>query len=311
MPLSPEALDISVQTRLLVVAPHPDDETIATGELIQHVHAAGGEVRVLLLTNGDDNPWPQRWLERRLWIGDGDRERWGQRRRVEVARALEILGPGSDRLRMLGWPDMGITDRLRIHHEATLEILVAELRGYQPSLVALPALEDRHPDHGGAHVLLRLALARAGGHHAQILGYLIHGRPEPSSRQIELSPVPSLHATKLAALEAHRTQMALSATRMRRASDRPERYTAVGRAGRREGVLPWRPATALRPWLQLLVVDGEQVRSWPWPRAPLQRDQDGRYRLLADLHRNGPSFARLSLEVSSPWIFDRWGWCEL
>jgi LmbE family N-acetylglucosaminyl deacetylase len=311
MPLSPEALDIGAQTRLLVVAPHPDDETIATGELIQHVRAAGGEVRVLLLTNGDDNPWPQRWLERRVWIGDRDRERWGRRRRVEVAGALEILGLGSDRLHMLGWPDMGITDRVRIHHEATLEILIAELRGYRPNLVALPALEDRHPDHGGAHVLLRLALARAGGPPPRVLSYLIHGRPEPSSLPIQLSPAPSLHAAKLAALEAHRTQMALSATRMRRATDRPERYTAMSSAPRHEGMLPWQPVAALRPWLQLLVVDGEQVRSWPWLRAPLQRGQDGRYRVFADLYGNGPSFARLSLDVSSPWIFDRWGWCEL
>ena len=69
----------SAQTRLLMVAPHPDDETIATGLLIQQVLAAGGEVRILLLTAGDNNPWPQRWLERRVWIGAADRQRCDSR----------------------------------------------------------------------------------------------------------------------------------------------------------------------------------------------------------------------------------------
>ena len=78
----------SAQTRLLVVAPHPDDETIATGLLIQQVRAAGGEVRILLLTEGDNNPWPQRWLERRVRIRVADRQRWGDRRHAEMLQAL-------------------------------------------------------------------------------------------------------------------------------------------------------------------------------------------------------------------------------
>ena len=65
-PLAPGLPVFSGQTRLLVVAPHPDDETIATGLLIQQVKEAGGEVQILLLTAGDNNPWPQRWLERRV-----------------------------------------------------------------------------------------------------------------------------------------------------------------------------------------------------------------------------------------------------
>src|SRR5436190_21315216 len=40
-------------SRLLVIAPHPDDETIGAGGLIQRVHAAGGQVRVVFLTEGD------------------------------------------------------------------------------------------------------------------------------------------------------------------------------------------------------------------------------------------------------------------
>jgi LmbE family N-acetylglucosaminyl deacetylase len=76
--------EFSARTRLLVVAPHPDDETLATGVLLQQVLAAGGEVRILLLTAGGNNPWPQRVLERRWRIGAQDRCRWAARRATEL-----------------------------------------------------------------------------------------------------------------------------------------------------------------------------------------------------------------------------------
>lgn len=41
------------QTRLLVIAPHCDDETLGCGGIIQGVLAAGGEVMVVIMTNGD------------------------------------------------------------------------------------------------------------------------------------------------------------------------------------------------------------------------------------------------------------------
>ena len=78
--------------RLLVFAPHPDDETLATGELIQVARAAGAAVRVVFATDGDNNPWPQRWCERRWHIGPAERERWGRRRRGEAEAALARLG---------------------------------------------------------------------------------------------------------------------------------------------------------------------------------------------------------------------------
>ncbi len=293
-----------------MVAPHPDDETIGTGELIQHVRRAGGSVRVLLLTSGDDNPWPQRWLERRLWIGPGERRRWGERRRGEVARALRTLDLAPDALRMMGWPDMGVTARLRAHHGESLQLLQRELEDWQPSLIALPALGDRHPDHGSAHVLMRLALARTGRPSPPLLGYLVHGRTEPDAVPVQFPAAPELHAIKLAALQEHRSQMALSGRRMRGMADRPERFTLAQTVSSTEAVLPWRPAPLWQPRLRLLLANGERVHSWPWSRAPLERTGDG-FRLAAGRHGGGPQFAKLTLEVSSPWIFDRWGWCEL
>jgi hypothetical protein len=141
------------------------------------------------------------------------------------------------------------------------------------------------------------------------LGYLVHGR-ESQAANVTLPASADQHAAKLHALSAHGSQMALSAGRMRRLTDRPERYDRVARpsVGSEAGVLPWQPRT-WRSRLRLTVADPDGVRHWPWDEAPLQRDRQGRYR-LADVP-TAPCFARLDMDVPSPWIFDRWGWCEL
>src|SRR5689334_18241615 len=98
--------------RLLILAPHPDDESIASGGLIQIARAAGAAVRVLVLTDGDNNPWPQRWIEKRWRIDAAARARWGARRREEARAAMRILGLGDEVAGFLGLPDLGLTDLL-------------------------------------------------------------------------------------------------------------------------------------------------------------------------------------------------------
>ncbi|WP_114241202.1 PIG-L deacetylase family protein [Dyella sp. C9] len=308
------ALSLNASTRLLVVAPHPDDESIATGELIQQVRQSGGEVRILLLTNGDNNPWPQRWVERRLRIGSDERRRWGERRRSEVGHALAQLGVPAESLTALGWPDMGLTTRLCDKFEPTLAAVREALDAARPNLLALPALGDHHPDHGAAHVITRLALAQWQGEQPELLAYLVHGHEGETSGRVKLDSSVGLHANKLAALACHRSQMALSGKRMRRMADRAEHYQWARGVDRGAGapMLPWQPSVALQPWLHLLVADERGVRGWPWAKAPLVRDGQGRYALHdgpEDLA--GPRFVKLHMNLPSPWIFDRWGWREL
>ena len=300
----------SAQTRLLVVAPHPDDETIATGMLIQQVRAVGGEVRVLLLTGGDNNPWPQRWLERRVWISAADRQRWGRRRQTEILQALQYLEVPAQALQSLGWPDMGVTDGLLQSSDTAVAALATAIAQFRPSLIAMPALGDRHPDHSSAHVLVRLALARQKDPPQQ-LAYLVHGQP-PDSGVIEIPGTHAQATNKRAALVAHRSQMALSGARMRHLADRPEHYVDVAAmpAGS-TSPLPWRPPAWLWPWLRLSVVSTAGTQSWRWRNAPLERNREGAYQLALPAVVAGPRFARLALTLPALWIFDHWGWCEL
>ena len=266
------SVTIDARTRLAVIAPHPDDETIATGELIQHVRSAGGTVDILLLTAGDNNPWPQRWLERRLPIGPDDRRRWGLRRRQEVGRALARLGLPEEALHPQALPDMGVTGRLREDLPGLTRAWGAWLARCRPTLVAMPSLADGHPDHSAAHVVARLAVAAGAGEAESplLLSYLVHGRTEERGQPVALAPGAAKHDTKLAALDEHGSQMALSGTRMRRLADRPECFRTI-EAADGSGCLPWQPPVVMRPWLKLTVADGLGARTWPWSRAPLAR----------------------------------------
>jgi N-acetyl-1-D-myo-inositol-2-amino-2-deoxy-alpha-D-glucopyranoside deacetylase len=305
---SAAATPFNAHTRLLMVAPHPDDETLAAGILLQRVQAAGGAADVLLLTSGGNNPWPQRVLERRLRIDAAAQARWATRRQREILAALRCLGVHSERLHALDWPDMGLLDRL-LQAEGTA---VATLRDWllrlRPNLLVLPALSDRHPDHGTAHVLLRLALAGIA-EPPIVWTYLVHAASVGQAR-IDVGGTAAQRETKLVALAAHASQTALSGGRLRRLAVAAERFDELTPA-HTNGILPWRPPALLQPLLWLSVVDARGAQGWRWPQAPLRRGAEGGYRLVASPEGSGPRFARLGLRIPSPWIFDHWGWCEI
>jgi N-acetyl-1-D-myo-inositol-2-amino-2-deoxy-alpha-D-glucopyranoside deacetylase len=298
---------IDASTRLLVVAPHPDDESLAAGMLIQRCLAAGGQVDVALLTDGDDNPWPQRWFEKRIVIGPAGRRRWGARRRLEVAAALERLGVAPDRLHTLGWHDMQVTSQLRRRHAEAIAALRGVVERVQPSLVVMPDLGDRHPDHGAAHVLSRLAL-HAAGSLADVLTYMVHGTEAAAPEGLlELDRDERRQAVKIEAMRAHATQMVLSGKRMLALAGRPERFDRPSPAPMGDTLrLPWHPGAFARGRLRILLADGQGTRHWAWRSAPLERD--GEDWLLALRPVPGPAFVKLTADLSTPWIFDHYGW---
>jgi LmbE family N-acetylglucosaminyl deacetylase len=301
-------LSVSAQTRLLVVAPHPDDETLGCGLLIQQVLAAGGAVRVVLLTDGDNNPWPQRYIERRLHIDTAARLRWGARRRAEVIQAMAQLGLPESALHPMGWLDMGVTLQLRDDALGAIAAMRAVAQAFQPNLVCSPALGDIHPDHGATHVLCRLALAGMEPAPA-LLAYPVHGEVDESAYPLGIDATPEQQERKLQALARHQTQMVLSAGRMRRLALSPERYKTIELSAG-DTRLPWQPPAALKPWLRVLAVTASDARDLRWSEAPIVRDPQGGYRWQPPV-ATGPAFVKLHLDWPSPWIFDHWGWHAL
>ena len=311
-------------SRVVIVAPHPDDETLATGGLIQQALAARAKVSVVLLTDGDMNPWPQRVTERKIVVTPADRERWGRRRRKEAVAALAQLGLDKGDVVHLGLPDLGLVRMIEADVAGAIEPLAAIFRNVRPTLVAAPSLHDTHPDHGAAHVMTSLALSRSGGA-VHCLSYLVHGRSARSGATLPLDA--AMHTRKLDALKQHETQMLLSRARMLRYAERSECLGAEDSASSPHDLdatttLPWRLSAALLPFVSLFLVTrdaserlspvGDRHASATDARRCVRLD-DGRLelRLPSPLASGGPIFARLESRLPSPWIYDRWGWARL
>jgi N-acetyl-1-D-myo-inositol-2-amino-2-deoxy-alpha-D-glucopyranoside deacetylase len=193
-----------------VIAPHPDDETLGAGGLIQRVRAAGGQVRVVLITAGDGFvegvkhetgtplPRPSAFVA------------YGQERLREARAALRVLAPDHSRLEILGFPDGGLDGLLQAHWWRNLperspttgatdppyddqvlepdvlydgDDLRRELEQIihvtRPTIVVLPDPLDRHPDHRAAGLFALLALKDWSEHRPEkelpdLLAYLVH-----------------------------------------------------------------------------------------------------------------------------------------
>ncbi len=209
----PAAFTLSPKDRVLVFAPHPDDEALGCGGLIQQAVVLGARVRVVFQTDGDNNPWPQRYVEQRWTIDASCRQRWGARRRLEAVRSLQTLGLQAEDAAFFGLPDQGLTGLWQQKDSQTLGLHVSELQTFRPTLLVVPSEDDNHPDHDASWSLIQEAQRLAGMNLPQ-WAYLIHRRwlcPEASGLTLNLT----LHqkARKLAAIECHETQLILSSSR--------------------------------------------------------------------------------------------------
>jgi LmbE family N-acetylglucosaminyl deacetylase len=55
----------------MLIAAHPDDESLACSIVLQQAVGAGAAVRVIYATDGENNPWPQRAMERKWHLDEG------------------------------------------------------------------------------------------------------------------------------------------------------------------------------------------------------------------------------------------------
>ncbi len=127
-------LDEVRERRLVVLAAHPDDETLGAGGLIAHLAALGAEIDVVVATSGEaSHPDSTTWTPARL---ASVRER-------EVRAAVRVLAPDA-RLHLLRLPDGHLAD----HVPQLVETLRALAR--PGCLLVAPWRCDGHPDHEAA-----------------------------------------------------------------------------------------------------------------------------------------------------------------
>ena len=234
--------------RVLLLAPHPDDETLAAGGLVQRALARQGEVVVVFATDGQNNPWTQRLVERRLRVGPEDCARFGRRRRREALAALAELGVPADNAVFLGLPDGAITDVLLAGGEAAVDRIEALLLERRTTLLVAPCLFDLHPDHSALAVLVRLALARLEpARRPALFSYLIHcvrrspdaGAPNGPAA-VRFEPNEQEKERKRRAIRCHATQLTVHRRKFLSTTERSEIFYRGEAAPELDGLHPVR-----------------------------------------------------------------------
>lgn len=183
--------------RILVFAPHPDDDILGCGGSIARHVQKGGRVKIVYLTSGESGS---------LDISKID---LGDLRESEARAAASLLGV--EETQFLRWPD-GYLAVQRTY----LQILTSLIRAERPDRVYLPHSQDAVSDHLVTHQLVMEAVRRAAGPWYQecpgepwqvgtVLGYEIW---TPISAPGFSADISAYMDKKLNALREHRSQLA-------------------------------------------------------------------------------------------------------
>jgi len=128
-----DVTEASAGRSCLVVAPHPDDETLGCGVTIMRKLDAGTPVKVAIATDG------RRSSDSKVMSA----EELVRVRRQEALEATGRLGLGPDDVVFLDFEDQGLADNLA---ELT-ERLAALVEGFRPEELLVASVLDHHPDH--------------------------------------------------------------------------------------------------------------------------------------------------------------------
>lgn len=193
----PRLIELPEGTRLLVLAPHPDDESIGCGGLIAKWMVAGRRAKIVIITDG-----AMGGEEKGASEADTSLARAGlvEQRSAEAMAAAAALG-GAE-LAFLGCADGHLADAW----ETAVQDLADHIEQFHPDVLTLPYTIDRHPDHVAATPLMLGALARVNKSRrpAIVLGYEVWS-PLTANILISIDPVVD---RKARAIEAHASQTA-------------------------------------------------------------------------------------------------------
>ena len=200
----------ALNQRLLVFAPHPDDETLGAAGLMRQARLRGDDVRAVIITNGDGFRISAEQYFHEVVVSPQDFVRYAYMRQGEARTALAVLGVPPDHVLFLGYPDRGLMPMWTSHWSASAPVASAytgadrspyvdsptphapycgqsllsdikrQMLAERPTDIYVTHPNDDHPDHAAASVFVRTALEqlRASGvpwaQSARLHYYLVH-----------------------------------------------------------------------------------------------------------------------------------------
>jgi LmbE family N-acetylglucosaminyl deacetylase len=210
VPLELPIAEFNQDDRILILAPHPDDEVLGCGGVIQTALRMNLPVHVVFLTYGDYNEWSFMVYREHPVLTPTGVENMGMVRHDEAVAADISLGLTQDNLTFLGYPDAG-TLRIFMSHwlaeapyrsiltkaeavpyanayrtgapykgEEILTDLENVIRDFHPTKIFVSHPGDEHPDHQAFYLFARVALWELNlNPEPEIIPYLVHSTRWP------------------------------------------------------------------------------------------------------------------------------------
>lgn len=165
----------------LIVAPHPDDETLGCGGAIALLKQAGNSVQILVVSDGTaSHPNSHQYPEAKLRA----------LRQQETLNALASLGVESSAVTFLNLKDAAVPTPGKIEFEQAVADCCTYLNSFKPETIILPWRRDPHADHRASWKIIQKAINNLAIS-PRILEY-----PIWSWEQAEIDDVPLPQAVK-------------------------------------------------------------------------------------------------------------------
>jgi len=183
-------LGVRAAHNVVVIAAHPDDETLGAGGLIAGLHGVSASITIILATRGE-----------RASSRDSS-----SKRLAEFQLAIEGLAPGA---RVI---DLALPDAALAHHIPELGAAIVNAAA-EPNLIIAPWRGDGHTDHSAAGAAAALAAVDTGARLLEYPIWLWHWA-KPADAMVPWGsfvrlPIASIaHQTKRRALAAYVSQTA-------------------------------------------------------------------------------------------------------
>ena len=185
--------------RVLVLAPHPDDETLGCGGAIRLYTESKKKVKVVFLTSGDKAD-PANRLSQRV-RGDMHITDYSLMREKEAEDALRVLGVSD--YAFLRFPDRELAE----HSSAVENMLMQAAEDFQPDIIFSPSVIELNPDHR-ATAYLSMELQRNISHANVMVGLAFYEVSTPL-RPNMLLDISAVFGRKKKAAIKYRSQLKL------------------------------------------------------------------------------------------------------
>jgi len=191
-----ESLRVKIMTSVLVLAPHPDDETLGCGGSIRKHINKSENVYVCFITKGEKSHYVH-------GIKHISFEEVAKIRKTEALKAMEILGVPQTNIIFLDFPDGDAwiyVDDIQMK----LEQLITSIK---PSTIYCPHIDDGHLDHQTTYMAVKSALENLSDIQVELRYYIIWGILPSFNLKIDLSQ--DEYSTKEKAISVYQSQISL------------------------------------------------------------------------------------------------------